>query len=52
MSDIKDKLQSFIDHFHSLSQKGEDADDGFNAEFMVRCCILLCVMTYSTLYID
>lgn len=36
MSEFKEKLQGFIQHYNKLNALGEEAEDGFSSEFMVR----------------
>ena len=40
MSEFEKKLQTFLEHYESLraSEGGDDADDLFNKEFIVRRC--------------
>lgn len=35
MAVFKDKLQAFLKHYDKLNSVGEEADEGFNAEFIV-----------------
>ena len=35
MADFKDKLQAFLDHYETLNSIGEEAEEGFNSEFVV-----------------
>lgn len=36
MDDFESKLSDFTSHYETLNAKGEDAEDGYNQEFMVR----------------
>ena len=49
MSEFRDKLQIFLQHYDKLNSLGEEPDEGFNSEFVVTLlivCILVCIIKY------